>query len=212
MYSSITERRNEKDIDISKRYFSAQRKAAIHYNAIDSLFYEDQGDLGSLGVNPHDMKFGNVQKIQTVGVIDFSNLDSPDYNCVKIWLCLKKKTNGVYPEQRESRIDDYMDYVEVIGANGNTDISGDTLVAVVPVDNNTPVSSESVYIDLGVKTGDEIEGLSGIQYANYRVFLRMELGKITNGEYETVLEVADPDNDYIVYTNAKLLPDFIRVN
>ena len=63
---------------------------------------------------------------------------------------------------------------------------------------NIQTDSILINIDFDAKTGNGLEGVSGSQYANYKVELSAEL-KNKNGDSLTNLP-----SDYLIYTNAKI--------
>ncbi len=194
-YSSISERADDTD-----RYFSGieSRKANLSYNTADS---EMQGDLGQLGVNPLDNDDSTVQLIETVGVLDYSQveLQAEGYTHLRVTLQLEQKNDGYHPVAMA----DFLSYLKVGGADVIGSADGVSVTLYLPRNNIGCI--ETVFVDLGAKTGAALSN-SHLMYSNYKVLLDVDLVKYENSEYTMLV---DSDPDYIIYTNAKLLPDFI---
>ena len=187
--------------------------ATLSYNAYDQAQSNPQDSgLGNLGING---------RLQTNGIIDSAAL----YNCsqvvgaqnatqLKLTLELMQKRGSdgtlVY---NPVGISNYMNGItisaQVIGGRGtitgNGPVSGGVAtLRLQDYDGHSPIKID---VKLDVKTGTDAEALTDFQYANYRVKLIAELC-YANG---STISGSKAD-DYIVYTNAKIINSLITTS
>ena len=186
--------------------------ATLSYNAYDQAQSNPQDSgLGNLGIN------GRLQKN---GIIDSAAL----YNCsqvvgaqdatkLKLTLeLLQKQDNGKYLLVTP----DYTNFLnipsisaQVIGGGGTITWNGQVSGGVATLglqgyDGHSPIKID---VKLDVKTGADAEALTDFKYANYRVKLTAELRDSTG----TTISGSKAD-DYIVYTNAKIINSLITTS
>ena len=88
-------------------------------------------------------------------------------------------------------------------------MTGNTYVFILNRSDVEDASGEALNIPIRftVKTGSEFES-AGLTYANYKIQLTVKLVKSNGGGGYDELAPSE-DTNYIIYTNARVLPDFI---
>ena len=187
----------------SRHYHSA----AEQLNATLTLSpVSDGGDnIAQLGINPRDKDMAGKRQmaIKTVGLLDYTEIASrvEEYNKVEYIVQLYQRQD----EYKDALT--FSDYWNGLTLNGQP--SGSLEGSVYTARFDRPENDDgtiSVPLDLLVKTGAALEDGNSRYYSNYKVVLTARLLKV-NGETEEELARA---SDYIIYTNAKIFPDFIN--
>lgn len=164
------------------------------------------GDFTPLGVNALTLD-GTVADMDLLATLDITPVIDrvSDYTdaLVKISVA-QKQTDGTYSDPI-----DISDYFTASFADSSTVTDEDTYYqAIIPrnspelVDNGAEITLP--LISLHVKTGSLLEGLSH-KYANYQVTVTVVL----RNNLGTAYSVSRASN-YVIYTNAKILPYFIE--
>ena len=214
MKQEALKRSNLRKSDEDDQYFYRKdiSVATLSYNAYDQAQSNPQDSgLGNLGING---------RLQTNGIIDSAAL----YNCSQVVGAQKatqlKLTLELMQKQDPAgtlvynpvAISNYMNGItisaQVIGGVGTiTDISqvngGVATLGLSGYDGHSPIKID---VKLDVKTGADAEALTDFKYANYRVKLTAELCD------ETGTISGSKADDYIVYTNAKIINSLITTS
>ncbi len=204
-YSSTSVRAND---DSNNRYFSkGEVKEAILYYSVVS---DDVGnEMAGLGINPLDSDVELSALVRTEGVLDFSNVADEAEECThfKVVLTLGQRSDSYVGKLNFSS---YLDSMTVGGQTVDfAQHDADTVELFIPKnDSGITLTGNQVAIpvDFNVKTGLALESGS-LFYSNYRMTLDVDMVKIT-GEAEPEMLVNSASN-FIIYTNAKVIPDFI---
>ncbi len=216
-------------------YIMSSTTPTLEYNA----FADAEGDIyGQLGINANDLddNSGKVD-VKTEAVYDISPIaeDIENYNYVKVTFELKKKQQGTYDlyEAGALQIRTYKKDVvidksslttaqktpKVYSGSAYTD-AGDSATEysfIVPrssVATNGDNNLLTIPISFSVFTGSDVtpgesgsfEG-KGLMYSNYKITVSCEM--LQNDTDEETNKSVSRVSNYIVYTNAKLIKDFI---
>ncbi len=195
----------------NKLYYCYQsgNNAKLYYNVRNNIF---GGDYGSLGINPLDSNGQTNVNLPSIAVLDISTIinTTADYDKVKVSIKLYSKVDN-YTDALT--IGNYLSSFNVAGVTSYSTLeTGKRLEFIIDrstVD-SSPISEPMVYndttieipIDFRVRTGTPFEN-SQFYYSNYKIKLEVEL---YDGSSPLLSSHA---TDYLVYTNARILPDFI---
>ena len=213
--------------------------ATLYYNVVPDAF---GGDYGNLGINPLDSNDQTEVDVSTIGVLDISEIFDDvvgtrtvgadteryfEYDTVKCYIRLYNKgglTQSAYGNPLV--LSNYITNLTLTGVTYTTAAAegegGTRAVFYFPITevNDTLLNDENdpnqtspnpnivIPIDFKVKTGGPFE-TAGYFYSNYKVELEVELVKST--DHENRLQNSN-DKNYIIYTNARLLPDYTIFN
>ena len=190
------------------------RTAKLHYNVISDVFV---GDYGPLGINPLDDVTLEELQVSTLANYDISDIEekAQGFDTIRCYVSLSYKVDNY---GASLPIPEYMSSVTVRGySSGDTGYTEDKTnqreyVFTLPrseieAASALPTSLE-IPLDYTVYTGAPFEQADHI-YSNYMIKLSVELIKVdTNtGTIET-LTVSQAD-DFLIYTNARVLPDYV---
>ena len=212
--TSYSKNSEEKDDEEENIYYSTgEGETAMLYLGVVG---DREGDYSPLGINPKTLGPDVTNyKFKLSGVLDISGIYSSvnDYDSISVSIELYQKTNGGYVSV--ASLDDYLNSVYVYLDDEhkiiyeNDEIVNDVLTA----DNNEVVlettgSSPNIlfYIDVNVITGAAFEANNNL-YTNYQLVVSANVMK--NGS--TYGGISDASN-FVIYTHAKVLSDFIRTN
>jgi hypothetical protein len=197
-------------------YRSQSSLSTLEYNAYDADVEDGKESSSQLGINANDLDSNaNEVSISSAALYDISSLTNLDsaYR-IKLELELYQKgTDGTYSQVNAK---DYLDDIKCyLGSRDSSenglsksesdktivmDETWENIIEKYKIDTDLPIE---IYLDFKVKTGTELEDLSGT-YANYKVVLKASLldkdGNLLEGSNA---------NDYIVYTNAKVYTQII---
>lgn len=176
-----------------------------------------------LGINIFDTGTDTHSVIRTKGVFDASQLSALENENLKIrWTIeLRCKQSG-YQEENDLKLLDYLNSIEVKDVNENT-----LTTLTSSSDNGTMLNDGKkwyyqadislfaendnaglfdIYLDFDVKTGADLQEVNNAFYSNYMIVLTASLCEGT-----TVID-GTSDDDYLIYTNARLDPSFVNTN
>ncbi len=211
-------------------YIIASKRPTLAYNAYADA---DSDVYGQLGINANDLPdaTGKVG-VRTKAVYDISNIrnEVTGYGYVKVTFELRQKRQRYFDEYGDPLpIRTYMKNVNVAGSSATYDpvvYNGASYVAagnaaviysfIVPRNEvETADCILEIPINFSVFTGTDVtEGEAasfegkGLMYSNYRITISCEMLEHANDENGFTTSYA---TNYIVYTNAKLLTTFIRI-
>ena len=214
-------------------YIMSSTAPTLEYNA----FADADGDIyGQLGINAKDLddNTGKVD-VKTEAVYDVSPIagDVEGYDYVKVTFELKQKKQGTYDSYdtpalpiRTYMKDVIIDSTSVSDKNPKTysgssyGAAGDSATEysfILPrssVATNGDENLLTIPISFKVFTGSDVtEGESasfegkGLMYSNYKITVSCEM--LENATDENTGYSASHVSQYIIYTNAKLLKDYI---
>ena len=214
-------------------YIMSSTAPTLEYNA----FADADGDIyGQLGINANDLddNTGKVD-VKTEAVYNISPIagDVADYNFVKVTFDLKQKEQETYDsydtpalEIRTYMKDVIIDSTSVSDKNPKVYSSGAYVTAgasateysfILPrsaVATNGDNNLLTIPISFSVFTGSDVtEGESasfegkGLMYSNYKITVSCEM--LENASDESTGYSASHVSQYIIYTNAKLIKDYI---
>lgn len=174
--------------------------ATLSYNAYDDTLPTQASGLSKLGINgwePSDTRINSVAGYNCSAVTG-----APSANTLKLEMQLyRKNDSGAYiPLDYSSYVDLSKISALVMGTGTITPKEGDPFS--FQLDGFDGISPILIEIDLDVKTGSELEVIDGY-YANYKVKLT---AKLYHGD--TLISNSQAD-DYIIYTNAKIISSLI---
>ena len=205
-YSSTSIRADD---GLANRYFSKpmNKEAQLSYNTVSHSFIYD---LAELGINPLDEDNETSSLVETVAVLDFGAAkdQSAGYTHLKLSMSLAQKNDGY---TAELDLSEYFDSLTIAGAS--VTLTGNAIEILLPKTKtgypgltfSADGYQATIPINFYVKTGAALES-AGKYYSNYKVTLDVDLVKV-EGNNEILLVNANPN--YIIYTNARILPDFI---
>ena len=207
--------------DTNKVYYSTivGDSAKLYFNAIST---EMEGDYGSLGINPRDSKGATRLGISTEAVLDISSIitdtinndQSYKYDVIRCIVTLRAKDDEGKYEGSNLVLSKYFSDVSISGINtasGYTDSKGENDTSYIFYIARSAAVKDGIQtsliipINFTVYTGSEFESKNNY-YSNYRIIVTCDLVTKANNEINGLSKsIAE---DYIVYTNAKILPDF----
>ena len=210
------------DITNASYYRREIKTASLNYNPKPAY----DGDVDKLGIDPLDDPNGlNYMTIDTVGVYDYKNIRDEviagGYDRLYCELRLYTR-NDDYTSPLMILPSDPGSYFSMLGLNGDampegfvisaeTGYLSDGVVYKFVLD-KSKVSIEGtdqlrIPILFTVLTGSAFEA-RGFTYSNFKVELKVYLYRSSDGE---ILEQSRA-KDYFIYTNAKVLPDFLDIS
>ena len=183
--------------------------AMLYLNPVE----DRQGNISSLGINALEIS-GTTASFDLLAVLDTTTVrpQVEDYDNAIVTFELYKKTSGDYGESPVGNISDYITSIKVGGttltaselANGKI-IANDNLA-----DNGADITLPIITVT--VKTGDALESgfdseENHLYYSNYKLVVT-----VTLRDDENTMILASHASNFVVYTNAKVVPDFIVTN
>jgi len=187
-------------------YYRETKSAKLEFNVRnDSEF----GDYGSLGINPLDSNNLTRILIRTIGEQDISTIIdlAEDYDLVMASIQLFCKSDGY---TTPLNVGTYMTDVSLEGVTAvSSSRSGSTYEFIMNRDDIDDITGEKLLIPINftVLTGSEFESRN-LTYSNYKIVLSVKLIKSDGGGGYDELQPSESSN-FIIYTNARILPDFI---
>ncbi|MBO4692774.1 MAG: hypothetical protein J5659_00055 [Clostridia bacterium] len=186
------------------------KKAKLYYNVESDIFV---GDYGPLGINPLDSGAATRVPFSTLAIYDISDIEqvAAGYDTVRVAISLYKKTDGY---SARLNIPTYMSSVQMKNYTEETGYSESRtnpteFVFILPrsaVERaSATATSLEIPIDYTVFTGAEFES-AGLEYSNYKISISAEL--LDSSDPSSPLIASQAEN-YLIYTNARILPDFI---
>ena len=204
------------------------RSAKLTYNVMRDIY---GGDYGHLGLNPLDSNDLTEITVPTLAVYDISNIadKAAAYDTVRVHIKLYSKVDNYDPDAMldiptymqniwhegydadpvsENHLDssdathfrltgDGTDYTEYIYSFPKSALEANSALA----------TSLEIPINYIIYTGSVFEG-RGLTYSNYKLNLEVELTKSTA---PTDILSVSMVNDFVIYTNARVLPDYVDV-
>ncbi|MBP5617674.1 MAG: hypothetical protein J6X61_00805, partial [Clostridia bacterium] len=186
------------------------RRASLSYNVKSDVFL---GDYGPLGINPLAEDAVDEMPVSTLAVYDISEIVTPatGYDLVRVRVRLHQRVDNYAADLALST---YMTEVSVKGYDNdtvrNTDSTTEyvfTLPRAALASNSAVATALEIPLNYKVLTGATFEA-AGLTYSNYKISLSVELTKSSNTA--DVLDVSLA-TDYLVYTNARVLPDYVEI-
>ncbi len=199
-------------------YFSKiSDKAQLYFNVKSTVF---EGDYGPLGINPLDTNGLTDILVSTRALYDITKIKDKiaDYNYVELTLTLHSKVDN-YNDNNPLEFPTYMDpdqiYVNgyTVGDDYSEDKeSSDTTYVFILKKSAVIPNSPSQYnlefpIEFTIFTGSKFEA-KNLTYSNYKIKLTAKLFKYGENNSKDYLNESEAKNE-IVYTNARIWPDFI---
>lgn len=187
-------------------YYRETKSAKLEFNVRnDSEF----GDYGSLGINPLDSNNLTRILIRTIGEQDISTIIdlAEDYDLVMASIQLFCKSDGY---TTPLNVGTYMTDVSLEGVTAvSSSRSGSTYEFIMNRDDIDDITGEKLLIPINftVLTGSEFESRN-LTYSNYKIVLSVKLIKSDGGGGYDELHPSESSN-FIIYTNARIIPDFI---
>ena len=201
------------------------RRAKLTYNVTRDVY---GGDYGHLGINPLDSNDLTEITVPTLAVYDISSIveKAAAYDSVRIHITLSRKTDNysakldfptyMYNIWHEGYDADPLAANHLLDSTDTTNFrlteSGGeykeyvyTFSKAALEDNSALSTSLEIPIEYMVYTGAVFEERN-LMYSNYKLTLSVELVKSSTGD---VLAVSMAD-DYIIYTNARVYPDYLN--
>lgn len=181
--------------------------AELNYNAYDLANPTQASGLSQLGINGLDGTSFGINSAASYDVSALEGASSATGLRCKLEL-LRKNDDGTYPTDATLALDTYLKNVTLDATiNGNSSAStmtkqsdGTYSLALNGLDKDVPIQFE---VNFNVLTGSVFEEISGATYANYKVRLTAWLVNDNN-------EIGGSSaNDYIIYTNAKILTSLV---
>ncbi|MBO4452496.1 MAG: hypothetical protein J5793_01030, partial [Clostridia bacterium] len=184
--------------------------AKLYYNVKSDIY---GGDYGALGINPLDTDGLTLVGVSTIAVHDITNIfdDAAEYDIVRCTIQLyRRQDNYLTPLVIGDYLQD-LNLVDLESATGFRSVKTDPTKYIYYFPKsaaNTELETNIVIpIDFGVITGADLES-EGYYYSNYKVALDVELVKETTpGNYARLQK--SRDSNFIIYTNARIIPDFV---
>ena len=188
--------------------------AKLYYNVRNDSF---DGDYGTLGINPLDSDGITAVNVATVAVHDISRIveEAEGYDFIRLSLQLYAKQDNY---SSALRIPTYMPSLWLDGFDTTDPDYSETRNDYQYVFEFPREWSEiegdldtnlNIPINFTVLTGADFENYAtdDLYYSNYKIAIMVEL---IDKDGNTVRELpCSRDDNYIIYTNARLLPDFI---
>ncbi|MBP5311290.1 MAG: hypothetical protein J6112_00450, partial [Clostridia bacterium] len=182
----------------------------------------DYTPLGINALNPFDpleaVETFTSSTIELLPILDATPVVDRigDYTYAKVMIDLsQKQADGTYGPalpiadyitHAESRTEDSTSYTMTLSADGKSYSVSVPRSAVA--DNEGVISIPHLFLD--VETGSALES-GGRAYANYRVNVTVVLQKTGTGS-EKIDILPSHATNYVIYTNCKIIPDFILNN
>ena len=169
------------------------------------------GDFTPLGINASNNENASEAYFELLAVLDISNVSPTvsDYTKVSISVTLSEKnSSGEYVEVED--ITRYLSFSlkDIFPAGGFT-LSGAKCSAVLLKTEGISDNGAEITMPLfefTVKTGAAFEG-AGLNYSNYKIKVEVVLKNSEDSDY-TVSRASN----YVIYTNARVKPDYVTVD
>ena len=172
------------------------------------------GDCTPLGINAYGNATGSAS-FDLYAVLEVTDIADAveNYSRATVNITLsQRQNNATYGDPLDLR--DYLTLTldDVFGNVTYNNETKDYSVNVLKTEMNQTESVEGATIVLpilkfNVKTGDAFEE-DGLTYGNYRITVSIILSEIVDGVYTDI--AASSVSNYIIYTNAKVIPDFVE--
>ena len=212
---------------IGKKYYCLldEKKARLEYN-VDIDYYD--GDYDPLGINPldyHDNQLAFSISTRAVYNLDEIYDKTVDYDMIRCTVKLYCKNDPTpysvalsFPDYMETGSGVYLNNVAGATKSMNPADNYTTLVFTAPRSSILDISRDStgraleIPITYTIYTGkSETAGAVTFEsqdhvYSNYKIYLEVELYK---SSMPTDVLTSSKANDYLIYTNARIIPDFI---
>lgn len=177
-------------------------QAELHLGVIG----DREGDYNPLGINPKNLRPGvDSYEFTLAGMLDITGIYRQignDYRTVRVSVTLSQKSDGEYGEPLE--LADYMRGITPSSALTVDRSDPEELVFTFARDDTAEILLPDIVFS--VITGTDFEE-AGHTYTNYKITVSVSL---QNGQGET-FENSVADN-YVIYTHAKVLTDYIESN
>lgn len=187
-----------------KLYYCAEiKQAGLSFNANRGF----DGDEDKLGINPLDPEDLSFMTIDATGVYNIHDIlddaDAAEANMVHVEIRLFCKQNGAYNDQAPLVLSRYLTRLSAM--NGAYSFSGNGTVFSFDFERNAGDEEINIPVVFSALTGAGFEDLNNF-YANYKVEMTVWLYKTdpTSGELDRSRAF-----DYFIYTNSRILPDYI---
>ena len=204
-------------------YIKSSKAPTLEYNAFAD---SDGSAYGQLGINALDLDDDtNKVNVKTEAVYDVSPIanDVSNYEYVKLTFELKQKSHGYYDAYGNAEvIGDYLENVVVnideteytpmvYGTNSYTNAgAAATEYSFILPRSSVATDGDSnlltIPIDFTVLTGSELQA-KGKMYSNYKITVTCQMLDDDNDEVTNVQ--ASYVTSYIIYTNAKLIKEYV---
>ena len=185
------------------------RRAALSYNVKSDVFL---GDYGPLGINPLDEDAVDEMPVSTLAVYNIADIVTPatGYDLVRVKVRLFCRTDDyTAPLNLATYITEMgiagFDNAEVRNTSNATEYVF-TLSRSALESSSALATSMEIPINYKILTGAPFES-AGLTYSNYKISLAVELTKST--DHTDVLDVSIA-SDYLIYTNAHVLPNYVE--
>lgn len=204
----------------------ADLKFNVYHTDIDKS-EEVSGDIitkanDQLGINIFDSGTDKKSVIQTKGIFDASQLSALEKNNLNVrWTIELRCKQDNYSDDKDLKLLDYLNGITV------KDVDENTLATLTNSSSEGIMQNEGkkwyyqaerskfeeidnpglfdIYLDFDVKTGADLQAVANAFYSNYKIVLTA-----------TLCEGSSPidgtsDDDYLIYTNARLDPTFVNM-
>ena len=215
----------------SPRYYAAgSTKASLQYN-VKKTSGEMLGPYSYLGINPLDVP-ETEHEIKTIAQYDTHSITSSNVDYIDLSIKLSNKSSDY---STALPLDTYIKELKILGTsddeifisswnNGTYHYSNKVYVTKTETEYKIRVHKSALQtqgtadsgryilpINFTVYTGDSKfnNNTGGLMYSNYRVTVEASLWSAQTGGTRSEPSVA---SNYLIYTNAKIKPDVIRVN
>ncbi|MDD7184783.1 MAG: hypothetical protein PUH54_03800 [Oscillospiraceae bacterium] len=204
----------------------ADLKFNVYHTDIDNS-EEVSGDIitkanDQLGINIFDSGTDNNSVIQTKGIFDASQLSALEKNNLNVrWTIELRCKQDNYSDDKDLKLLDYLNGITVKGVDENTlaTLTNSSAEGIMQNDGKKwyyqaerskfeeidNLGLFDIYLDFDVKTGADLQAVANAFYSNYKIVLTA-----------TLCEGSSPidgtsDDDYLIYTNARLDPTFVNM-
>lgn len=226
--SSISEIAEDSANRLYYRYqmTDADLKFNVYHTDTDNS-EEVSGDIitkanDQLGINIFDDGTSNNSVIKTKGIFDASQLSALEKKNLNIrWTIELRCKQDNYSDDKDLKLLDYLNGITVKGVNENIlstmtiNYSGGTMQSdgkkwYYQADRSIFEEIDNpglfdIYLDFDIRTGADFQAVANAFYSNYKIVLTA-----------TLCEGSSPidgtsDDDYLIYTNARLDPTFVNM-
>ena len=205
----------EEMADDTKLYYckDAGKNAKLYYNVTSDAFGGDYGQLGINALDPEGIVMVSISTVATLDIRDIYGETFP-YDLMRLTVKLYCKHDGY---ASALTIGDYLDDlwlsfsgVDFDDEDYDEDKTGSTYTFIFPrewAERSAGATDLMIPIDFRVVTGSDLESANHY-YSNYKVAISAELVRKDGLEYIPFTQ--SYDENFIVYTNARLLTEFIQ--